>query len=146
METVNFGIQDLLGLADKQLPATVDHHITMAASRMAYLNAHAAVAAAFLPHGIHGQQQHNHHNHHNLLQSCSGSGKSYYNYLVTLARLDCLWNFFSFRWNKDIFSYFMEWNSFVVITNPFCSVRFVQLCGYADDAKATANCWKVAPD
>ncbi|KAH1020892.1 hypothetical protein HUJ04_010482, partial [Dendroctonus ponderosae] len=28
------------------------HHMTMAASRMAYFNAQAAVAAAFLPHGI----------------------------------------------------------------------------------------------
>lgn len=99
METVNFqkkfGIEELLGLPDKELPATLasHHHITMAASRMAYLNAHAAVAAAFLPHGIHGQQQQH---HHDLLQSCSGSGKSYYNYLVT-CDFSCLWNFFSLR-------------------------------------------------
>lgn len=84
METVNFpkkfGIQELLGLSEK--PVVPDqHHITMAASRMAYLNAHAAVAAAFLPHGIHGQ--HHHQQQHNLLQNCSGTGKSYNNYLVT---------------------------------------------------------------
>lgn len=36
-----------------------DHHqMTMAASRMAYFNAHAAVAAAFLPHNIPGAGSH----------------------------------------------------------------------------------------
>lgn len=36
-----------------------DHHqMTMAASRMAYFNAHAAVAAAFLPHNIAGAGTH----------------------------------------------------------------------------------------
>lgn len=36
-----------------------DHHqMTMAASRMAYFNAHAAVAAAFLPHNITGTGSH----------------------------------------------------------------------------------------
>lgn len=36
-----------------------DHHqMTMAASRMAYFNAHAAVAAAFLPHNIGGAGTH----------------------------------------------------------------------------------------
>lgn len=33
-------------------PAFNHHHMTMAASRMAYFNAQAAVAAAFLPHNI----------------------------------------------------------------------------------------------
>lgn len=130
-----FAIQELLGLSTNNMTektcedavnnATVaDHHhqMTMAASRMAYLNAHAAVAAAFLPHGLHGQ-----HHHHNLLQS--GSGESFdphprsiqlpfppscYNYLVTcdFSSFNCddfvLWNFFSFHGNKDIISYFME--------------------------------------
>lgn len=36
-----------------------DHHqMTMAASRMAYFNAHAAVAAAFLPHNMAGAGSH----------------------------------------------------------------------------------------
>lgn len=38
-----------------QTPFSSDHHqMTMAASRMAYFNAHAAVAAAFLPHNMGG--------------------------------------------------------------------------------------------
>ncbi|KAL5277441.1 VSX2 family protein [Megaselia abdita] len=78
METVKFGIQELLGLSDKQLPTTVTvtdhHHITMAASRMAYLNAHAAVAAAF--HGQH--HHHNHQHHHHQIHSCSGSGSGFF--------------------------------------------------------------------
>lgn len=76
-----FAIQELLGLSDSQhrSPSAAvsaitpnmypqrhmqgpscfptdhsfnHHHMTMAASRMAYFNAHAAVAAAFLPHNI----------------------------------------------------------------------------------------------
>ncbi|XP_055695727.1 homeobox protein ceh-10-like isoform X2 [Lutzomyia longipalpis] len=68
-----FAIQELLGLSDStrhqsnavsavtpslypavgQTPFSADHHqMTMAASRMAYFNAHAAVAAAFLPHNM----------------------------------------------------------------------------------------------
>lgn len=72
-----FGIQELLGLGNSessrqsgsavsavtpslyssgivgQTPFSADHHhMTMAASRMAYFNAHAAVAAAFLPHNM----------------------------------------------------------------------------------------------
>lgn len=70
-----FAIQELLGLSNSdsrqtaaavsavtpslyssgmvQTPFTADHHhMTMAASRMAYFNAHAAVAAAFLPHNM----------------------------------------------------------------------------------------------
>lgn len=77
-----FAIQELLGLGDSQHrsptaavsaitpnvypqrhmqhhqscfpsdPAFNHHHMTMAASRMAYFNAQAAVAAAFLPHNI----------------------------------------------------------------------------------------------
>lgn len=35
-----------------------DHQMSMAASRMAYFNAHAAVAAAFLPHNIGGGGTH----------------------------------------------------------------------------------------
>lgn len=42
-----------------QTPFSSDHHqMTMAASRMAYFNAHAAVAAAFLPHNIAGAGGH----------------------------------------------------------------------------------------
>lgn len=76
-----FAIQELLGLSDSQHrsptaavsaitpnvypqrhvqpptcfpsdPGFNHHHMTMAASRMAYFNAQAAVAAAFLPHNI----------------------------------------------------------------------------------------------
>ncbi|KAG4071282.1 hypothetical protein HA402_003986 [Bradysia odoriphaga] len=65
-----FAIQELLGLSEStrpsgavvpsslypnvgQTPFSGDHHqMTMAASRMAYFNAHAAVAAAFLPHNM----------------------------------------------------------------------------------------------
>ncbi|XP_044749950.1 visual system homeobox 2-like isoform X2 [Coccinella septempunctata] len=76
-----FAIQELLGLSDSQHRSPTaavsaitpnvypqrhmqgptcfptdhgfnHHHMTMAASRMAYFNAHAAVAAAFLPHNI----------------------------------------------------------------------------------------------
>lgn len=63
-----FAIQELLGLSDSSRPAvsavtpsmysnqtpfSADHHqMQMAASRMAYFNAHAAVAAAFLPHNM----------------------------------------------------------------------------------------------
>lgn len=76
-----FAIQELLGLGDSQHrsptaavsaitpnvypqrqmqpqtcfssdPSFNHHHMTMAASRMAYFNAQAAVAAAFLPHNI----------------------------------------------------------------------------------------------
>lgn len=77
-----FAIQELLGLSDSQHrsptaavsaitpnvypqrhsvqpptcfssdPSFNHHHMTMAASRMAYFNAQAAVAAAFLPHNI----------------------------------------------------------------------------------------------
>ncbi|XP_029734034.2 homeobox protein aristaless isoform X2 [Aedes albopictus] len=67
-----FAIQELLGLSDSsrpsgvvsavtpslypgvgQTPFTADpHQMQMAASRMAYFNAHAAVAAAFLPHNM----------------------------------------------------------------------------------------------
>lgn len=67
-----FAIQELLGLSDSSRPSnpvsavppslypgvgqpqfsSAEHHqMQMAASRMAYFNAHAAVAAAFLPHG-----------------------------------------------------------------------------------------------
>lgn len=72
-----FAIQELLGLSESsrpvvsgavisavtpslypnvgQTPFSSDHHqMTMAASRMAYFNAHAAVAAAFLPHNMAG--------------------------------------------------------------------------------------------
>lgn len=42
-----------------QTPFSGDHHqMTMAASRMAYFNAHAAVAAAFLPHNMAGAGGH----------------------------------------------------------------------------------------
>lgn len=42
-----------------QTPFSSDHHqMTMAASRMAYFNAHAAVAAAFLPHNMAGAGGH----------------------------------------------------------------------------------------
>lgn len=42
-----------------QTPFSGDHHqMTMAASRMAYFNAHAAVAAAFLPHNMGGAGGH----------------------------------------------------------------------------------------
>lgn len=69
-----FAIQELLGLSETSRPSGAvsavtpaslytnvgqtpfngaDHHqMTMAASRMAYFNAHAAVAAAFLPHNM----------------------------------------------------------------------------------------------
>ena len=68
-----FAIQELLGLGDSSRPTGAvsavtpslypnvgqtpfspsDHHqMQMAASRMAYFNAHAAVAAAFLPHNM----------------------------------------------------------------------------------------------
>lgn len=77
-----FAIQELLGLSDAatrsnsgvaaaavtpaslypnvgQTPFSSDHHqMTMAASRMAYFNAHAAVAAAFLPHNMAGAGGH----------------------------------------------------------------------------------------
>lgn len=73
-----FAIQELLGLSDSgrpsgavsavtpslypnvgQTPFSSDHHqMTMAASRMAYFNAHAAVAAAFLPHNMAGGAPH----------------------------------------------------------------------------------------
>lgn len=73
-----FAIQELLGLSDSgrpsgavsavtpslypnvgQTPFSGDHHqMTMAASRMAYFNAHAAVAAAFMPHGMGGGGPH----------------------------------------------------------------------------------------
>lgn len=64
-----FAIQELLGLSESSRPSnpvtsvppalysqpqfsSAEHHqMQMAASRMAYFNAHAAVAAAFLPHG-----------------------------------------------------------------------------------------------
>lgn len=63
-----FAIQELLGLSTATTNKPTDHQMTTmeAASRMAYLNAHAAVAAAFMPHGLHG------HHAHNLLQSGSG--------------------------------------------------------------------------
>lgn len=42
-----------------QTPFSSDHHqMTMAASRMAYFNAHAAVAAAFMPHNMAGAGGH----------------------------------------------------------------------------------------
>lgn len=68
-----FAIQELLGLSEStrsstavtavtpsslytnvgQTPFSSEHHqMQMAASRMAYFNAHAAVAAAFLPHNM----------------------------------------------------------------------------------------------
>lgn len=68
-----FAIQELLGLSEStrssttavtavtpsslytnvgQTPFNSEHHQMMAASRMAYFNAHAAVAAAFLPHNM----------------------------------------------------------------------------------------------
>ncbi|XP_058838271.1 visual system homeobox 2-like isoform X2 [Topomyia yanbarensis] len=67
-----FAIQELLGLSDSSRPSGVvsavtpslypgvgqspfsadQHQMQMAASRMAYFNAHAAVAAAFLPHNM----------------------------------------------------------------------------------------------
>lgn len=67
-----FAIQELLGLSDNSRPSGVvsavtpslypsvgqttfsadQHQMQMAASRMAYFNAHAAVAAAFLPHNM----------------------------------------------------------------------------------------------
>ncbi|XP_055529469.1 homeobox protein aristaless-like isoform X2 [Wyeomyia smithii] len=67
-----FAIQELLGLSDNSRPSGVvssvtpslytsvgqspfsadPHQMQMAASRMAYFNAHAAVAAAFLPHNM----------------------------------------------------------------------------------------------
>lgn len=74
-----FAIQELLGLSDSgrpsgavsavtpslypsvgQTPFSSDHHqMTMhAASRMAYFNAHAAVAAAFMPHNMAGASPH----------------------------------------------------------------------------------------
>lgn len=71
-----FAIQELLGLSEStrpsgavvppslypnvgQTPFSGDHHqMTMAASRMAYFNAHAAVAAAFLPHNMGGAGGH----------------------------------------------------------------------------------------
>lgn len=70
-----FAIQELLGLSDSsrstsavsavtpqslysnvsQTSFSAEHHqMQMAASRMAYFNAHAAVAAAFLPHNMGG--------------------------------------------------------------------------------------------
>lgn len=58
LQRTPFAIQELLGLepprpASLYAPAPAfqpaHHHMTMAASRMAYFNAQAAVAAAFLP-------------------------------------------------------------------------------------------------
>jgi visual system homeobox protein 2 len=68
-QRTSFAIQELLGLGDSSRPSdssdpvtppaytrlaqhpfnASDHHQMMAASRMAYFNAHAAVAAAFMP-------------------------------------------------------------------------------------------------
>lgn len=85
-----FGIQELLGLGNSesrqsgsavsavtpslyasgmgivgQTPFSADHHhMTMAASRMAYFNAHAAVAAAFLPHNMGSAGHLGLHHHH----------------------------------------------------------------------------------
>lgn len=79
-----FAIQELLGLSnnsdrDRQsgaavsavtpslytsTPFSADHHHMMAASRMAYFNAHAAVAAAFLPHNMGSAGNLGLHHHH----------------------------------------------------------------------------------
>lgn len=73
-----FAIQELLGLSESSRPSGAvsavtpslyssvgqshhfnsDHHQMTMASRMAYFNAHAAVAAAFLPHNMSGAGGH----------------------------------------------------------------------------------------
>lgn len=58
-----------VGQTPSSFTADQHHQMTMAASRMAYFNAHAAVAAAFLPHNITSTG-----NHH-LLHHQAGAGK-----------------------------------------------------------------------
>lgn len=91
-----FAIQELLGLSnnsdrDRQsgaavsavtpslytsTPFSADHHHMMAASRMAYFNAHAAVAAAFLPHNMGSAGNLGLHHHHHQATGKEEEGTS----------------------------------------------------------------------